>query len=141
MTDNGTPNRSAIQGFDFTDAEHRKVVIIGTGPAGYTAALYTARANLEPLVFKGPQPGGQLITTTDVENYPGYPDGVMGPDMMVDFEKQADRFGADMRWGTVTAVDLSERPFKLLVDDATPILADAVIIATEIGRASCRERV
>ncbi len=130
MTTNGTPDLVAFEGFDFTDAEHRNVVIIGTGPAGYTAALYAARANLEPLVFKGPQPGGQLITTTDVENYPGYPDGVMGPDMMVDFEKQADRFGADLRWGTVTAVDFSERPFKLIVDGETAILADTVIIAT-----------
>lgn len=127
---NGTPNLSAFEGVDFSEAEHRNVVIIGTGPAGFTAALYTARANLDPLVFKGPEPGGQLITTTDVENYPGYPDGIMGPEMMMDFEKQAERFGADLRYGTVTSVDFSQRPFRLLIDEKTPVVADAVVIAT-----------
>lgn len=130
MQQNGTPDLSTLDAIDFSDAEHRQVVIIGTGPAGYTAALYAARANLEPVVYKGPEPGGQLTTTTDVENYPGYPEGVMGPEMMADFEEQAVRFGADARWGTVTAVDFSERPYRLLVDDETPLRADAVIIAT-----------
>lgn len=119
-----------MENVDFTTAEHRRVVIIGTGPAGLTAALYTARANLEPLVLQGPEPGGQLITTTDVENFPGFPDGIMGPDMMQKFEQQATRFGADIRWGTVTAVDFSRRPFRMLVDDDKPVVADAVIIST-----------
>jgi thioredoxin reductase (NADPH) len=124
------PDLSAFENVDFSSAERHTVIIIGTGPAGYTAALYTARANLKPLVFQGPEPGGQLVTTTDVENYPGFPDGIMGPDLMLTFEKQAARFGADIRYGTVTAVDFSQRPFRLLVDGATPFLADAVIIST-----------
>ncbi|MEQ9104656.1 MAG: thioredoxin-disulfide reductase [Rhodothermales bacterium] len=119
-----------MENVDFSAAEHRRVVIIGTGPAGLTAALYTARANLEPLVLQGPEPGGQLITTTDVENFPGFPDGIMGPEMMQKFEQQATRFGAELRWGTVTAVDFSQRPFRMLVDDDKPLLADAVIIST-----------
>lgn len=118
------------EGLSLDDAERRSVVIIGTGAAGLTAALYAARANLEPLVFQGMEPGGQLITTTDVENYPGFPDGVLGPEMMQLFEKQAKRFGAEVRMGTITHVDFSERPFTLVVDGETPILADAVIIAT-----------
>ena len=120
-------------GLDWDGAERRAVVIIGTGPAGLTAALYAARASLEPLVVQGPAPGGQLTTTTDVENFPGYPDGVMGPDMMQDLEKQATRFGAELRWGAVTHVDLSgglDGPHRLVVDEATPLLADAVIVAT-----------
>lgn len=125
-----TPDLSAFDGHDFDAAERRAVVIIGSGPAGLTAALYAARANLEPLVLQGLEPGGQLTTTTDVENYPGYPDGVLGPEMMQDFEKQAARFGAELRWGSVSAVDLSARPFRLLVDDEKPLLADSVIIAT-----------
>ncbi|HXF06216.1 MAG TPA: thioredoxin-disulfide reductase [Blastocatellia bacterium] len=124
------PDLSAFEGKDFSSAEHRSVVIIGTGPAGLTAALYAARANLRPLVIKGPEPGGQLTTTTDVENYPGFPQGIQGPELMRLFEEQAARFGAEMRWGTVTAVDFSRRPFRLLVDDRQPLLADAVIIAT-----------
>ena len=99
----------------------REVVIIGSGPAGYTAALYTSRAQLDPLVFAGSLSGGQLMLTTDVENYPGFPEGVMGPDLMQDFEKQAVRFGAELRWGSVTHVDFSAHPHKLVVDETTPI--------------------
>lgn len=130
MNVNGTPDLAAFEGIDFSEAEMRDVVIIGTGPAGWTAALYAARASLEPLVYKGPEPGGQLMTTTDVENYPGYPEGVLGPEMMEDFEKQSTRFGAEARFGTVTDVDFSERPFRLLVDGETPLNAQAVIIST-----------
>jgi len=125
-----TPDRSAFEGIDFSHAERRSVVIIGTGPAGLTAALYSARANLSPLVIKGPEPGGQLITTTDVENYPGFPNGILGPELMQLFEQQAARFGADLRFGMVTAVDFSVRPFRLLLDGKKPIEADTVIIAT-----------
>ncbi|MCC5925538.1 MAG: thioredoxin-disulfide reductase [Bacteroidetes bacterium] len=107
-----------------------KVVIVGSGPAGLTAALYAARADLAPIVFEGPEPGGQLTTTTDVENFPGYPDGVMGPKMMQDFREQATRFGADCRWGVVTDIDMSKRPFKLVVDEENELFAESVIIAT-----------
>ncbi|MEX0929054.1 MAG: thioredoxin-disulfide reductase [Balneolales bacterium] len=107
-----------------------KVVIIGSGPAGLTAALYAARADLEPIVFEGPEPGGQLTTTTDVENYPGYPEGVLGPKMMEDFREQAKRFGADCRWGMVTNVAFDQRPFRLTIDEETEISADALIVAT-----------
>ena len=120
----------SLRSLDFTAAERRQVIIIGTGPAGLTAALYTARANLEPVVYQGMEPGGQLTTTTDVENYPGYPEGVMGPAMMQDFERQAARFGAELRFGTITEVDFSQRPFKLVADEKTPLLAEAVIIST-----------
>src|SRR5919112_2002735 len=107
------------------------VVIIGSGPAGYTAALYAARANLKVLVFQGFESGGQLMLTSDVENYPGYRDGVMGPEMMDDFEAQAARFGAEMRPDNIERVDFSERPFKLWAEDEDePTLANAVIIAT-----------
>lgn len=131
----GTHDLSAFDGVDFYEAEHRNVIIIGSGPAGFTAALYSARANLEPLLFQGPEAGGQLITTTDVENYPGFPEGIMGPDMMMKFEAQAKRFGADVRYGTVTSVDFSQRPFRLLVDAAKPFLADTVIVST--GASAC----
>jgi len=105
-------------------------LIIGSGPAGYSAAIYTARANLKPVLYQGIQPGGQLTITTEVENYPGYPDGVQGPEMMVDFEKQAIRMGADIRFGLATKVDFSQQPFKVWIDEEKLIEADAVIIAT-----------
>ncbi len=106
------------------------VVIIGSGPAGLTAALYTARADLAPIVFEGPEPGGQLMQTTDVENYPGYPEGVLGPKMMEDFREQAKRFGADCRYGYVTNIDFSNRPYKLTVDEETELYAKSIIIST-----------
>lgn len=106
------------------------VVIVGSGPAGLTAAIYAARADLKPIVLEGPEPGGQLTTTTDVENFPGYPDGVMGPKMMEDFRDQAKRFGADCRWGMVTNIDFDAHPYKLTIDEETEISAKAVIAAT-----------
>ena len=113
-----------------TNTEHIHCLIIGSGPAGYTAAIYAARANMKPVLISGLQPGGQLTITTDVENFPGYPEGVMGPQMMKDFEGQAKRMGADLRWGYVSKVDLSERPFKVEVDESKQITADSIIIAT-----------
>jgi thioredoxin reductase (NADPH) len=107
-----------------------KCLIIGSGPAGYTAAIYAARANLKPILFKGIQPGGQLTTTIEVENFPGYPEGITGPKMMEDLEKQAERFGTDIRWGIATDVDFSERPFRVVIDEKQVFLADTVIIAT-----------
>ena len=106
------------------------VVIIGSGPAGLTAALYAARADLNPIIFEGPEPGGQLMQTTDVENYPGYPEGVMGPKMMEDFREQAKRFGADCRYGYVTNIDFEKRPYKLTVDEETTLFAKSIIIST-----------
>lgn len=106
------------------------VVIVGSGPAGLTAALYAARADLSPLVFEGPEPGGQLMQTTDVENYPGYPEGVMGPKMMEDFREQAKRFGADCRYGMVTDIVFDKRPYKLTVDEETELYAKSIIIST-----------
>ncbi|HQW92318.1 MAG TPA: thioredoxin-disulfide reductase [Ferruginibacter sp.] len=105
-------------------------LIIGSGPAGYTAAIYASRAGLNPVLYQGIQPGGQLTITTEVENYPGYPDGVQGPEMMVDFEKQAKRMGTDIRYGIATKVDFSARPLKVEIDEEKWIETDAVIIST-----------
>jgi thioredoxin reductase (NADPH) len=113
-----------------SNQEHAHCLIIGSGPAGYTAAIYAARAGLKPILYEGLQPGGQLTITTDVENYPGYPDGVQGPQMMDDFRKQAVRMGADCRYGIVTEVDFSVTPKRIVVDQQTVLTADAVIIAT-----------
>lgn len=113
-----------------TEAERVKCLIIGSGPAGYTAAIYAARANLKPVMYEGLQPGGQLTTTTEVENYPGYPEGVTGPVMMEDFKKQAQRFGTDVRWGLATQVDFSGDIHKVWIDDTKLIEAETVIIAT-----------
>src|SRR5699024_1131181 len=110
--------------------EKTKVLIIGSGPAGYTAAIYAARANLSPVLYQGIQPGGQLTITTEVENYPGYAEGVQGPEMMVDLEKQASRMGADIRFGIASSADLSQQPFKITIDEEKEIETDALIIAT-----------
>jgi thioredoxin reductase (NADPH) len=112
------------------NAEKVQILIIGSGPAGYTAALYAARANLKPVLYQGIQPGGQLTITTDVENYPGFPDGIQGPELMIHFEKQAQRMGADLRYGLATKVDFSSKPFKVWIDDEKLIETHAVIIAT-----------
>ena len=106
------------------------VLIIGSGPAGYTAAIYAARANLSPVLYTGSQPGGQLTTTTDVENFPGYVDGVMGPEMMMDFQQQAERFGTDVRFGMVTSVDFTSYPLQVVVDEEQTLTAKSVIIST-----------
>lgn len=113
-----------------SELERIECLIIGSGPAGYTAAIYAARADLKPVVYQGMQPGGQLTSTTEVDNFPGYPNGVMGPDMMLDLQRQAERFGSDLRWGVITEADFSERPFKVTTDDGKKVLADTVIIAT-----------
>ncbi|HCU45412.1 MAG TPA: thioredoxin-disulfide reductase [Sphingobacterium sp.] len=110
--------------------ERIKCLIIGSGPAGYTAAIYTARADLKPVLYTGLLIGGQLTKTSDVENYPGYPDGIMGPEMMEGFHKQASRMGADLRIGFASEVDFSERPYKVTIDENKVLLADSVIIAT-----------
>ena len=109
---------------------HTKCLIIGSGPAGYTAAIYASRANLSPILYEGNQPGGQLTITTEVENFPGYPEGVTGPQLMADLRKQAERFGAELRSGLVTNVNFDSRPFKLTIDNNETITADTVIIAT-----------
>ncbi|MEO1416021.1 MAG: thioredoxin-disulfide reductase [Bacteroidota bacterium] len=109
---------------------HEQLIIIGSGPAGYTAAIYAARADLKPLMFSGEQPGGQLMITNDVENYPGYPKGIMGPEMMEDFRKQAERFGTRMKYENITKVDLEATPKRLWTGDGTEYTADAVIIST-----------
>lgn len=110
--------------------EEVKVLIIGSGPAGYTAAIYAARAGLNPVLYTGGQPGGQLTTTNDVENFPGYPEGINGPQMMIDLQKQAERFGTKVHYGLVTSVDFSGYPLKVVVDESTTVIAHAVIIAT-----------
>lgn len=110
--------------------EKTKCLIIGSGPAGYTAAIYASRANLSPLLYEGMQPGGQLTSTTEVENFPGYPSGTTGPEMMEDIKKQAERFGADLRYGVATKTDLSQRPYKVTIDGEKVIEADTLIIAT-----------
>src|ERR1700709_2598020 len=105
-------------------------LIIGSGPAGYTAAIYASRANLKPVLYQGIQPGGQLTITTEVENYPGYPEGIQGPDMMVNFEKQAARMGTDIRFGLATKVDFSSQPYKVQIDEEKWIEANSIIIST-----------
>ncbi|MFD2671002.1 thioredoxin-disulfide reductase [Marinicrinis sediminis] len=107
-----------------------KSVVIGTGPAGLTAAIYLARANLSPLVIEGPEPGGQLTTTTDVENFPGFPDGIMGPELMANMRKQAERFGAEFRTSWVNSIDFDKRPFTLKIEGGDDIIAESVIIST-----------
>ena len=112
------------------ETEKVKCLIIGSGPAGYTAAIYAGRANLSPVLYAGLQPGGQLTTTTDVENFPGYPQGIAGPELMEDLRKQAERFGADLRYGVATAANLAEAPYKITIDDEKMIEAETLIIAT-----------
>lgn len=106
------------------------VLIIGSGPAGYSAAIYAARAGLKPVLYQGGQPGGQLTITNDVENYPGYPEGVNGPQMMMDFQAQAERFDTDVRYGVATAVDLSKQPFEVTIDEEETVKAESIIIST-----------
>jgi thioredoxin reductase (NADPH) len=118
------------KGVPMGDAERVKCLIVGSGPAGYTAAIYAARANLNPVLYEGLQPGGQLTTTTEVENYPGYPEGVTGPKMMEDLKKQAERFGTDCRWGIATSVDFIGSVHKVVIDEKKTIEAETVIIAT-----------
>jgi thioredoxin reductase (NADPH) len=121
------PQKNALK---VMDAEVIKCLIIGSGPAGYTAAIYAARAGLKPVMYQGLQPGGQLTITNDVENYPGYPDGVNGPQMMEDFKAQAARFGTDIRYGIATGVDFSGQPLKVTIDESQTLEAHTVIIAT-----------
>jgi thioredoxin reductase (NADPH) len=115
--------------FEMTD-QIIDVLVLGSGPAGYTSAIYAARAGLKPVVYQGGQPGGQLTITTDVENFPGYPDGVQGPQMMMDLQNQAERFGTDVRYGLATSVDFSSYPLKVTIDESEEILAKSVVIAT-----------
>ena len=125
LNNNKDPQKASME-----ETEQVKCLIIGSGPAGYTAAIYAARANLKPVLYEGMQPGGQLTTTTEVDNYPGYPEGVTGPVLMEDLKKQAERFGTDTRWGMATSADLSNRPYKITIDDKKIIEAETVIIAT-----------
>jgi thioredoxin reductase (NADPH) len=122
--------KTTIQSTDIENIEKVKCLIIGSGPAGYTAAIYASRANLNPVLYTGLQMGGQLTTTTDVDNYPGYPDGITGPAMMEDFKKQAERFGTDVRFGIAVAVDFTGPKHKVIFDDKKMIEADTVIIST-----------
>ena len=119
---------SAVIIMEISEKVH--LLIIGSGPAGYTAAIYAARANMKPVLYQGIQPGGQLTITTEVENYPGYPDGIQGPEMMINFEQQAKRMGADIRYGLATKVDFSAQPYKVEIDEEKWIAADAIIIST-----------
>ncbi len=112
------------------NVEKVKCLIIGSGPAGYTAAIYAARANLSPVLIQGLQPGGQLTTTTEIENFPGYPQGISGPEMMEDLQKQAERFGTDIRWGVVTSSDFSNNSHRVVVDAKHQIEAESIIIST-----------
>ncbi len=130
MESNHSSNSNKIKETQSNNNEHVRCLIIGSGPAGYTAAIYAARANLQPVLYEGLQPGGQLTTTTEVENFPGYPDGVTGPVLMEDLRKQAIRFGADIRSGIATAVDFSKTPHTVTIDEKTVIEADAIIIST-----------
>jgi thioredoxin reductase (NADPH) len=127
---NEAPKESKTGINDMEVKEHLKCVILGSGPAGYTAAIYAARANLKPVVYTGLQLGGQLTTTTEVDNYPGYPEGVTGPVMMEDLQKQAERFGTEVRFGMATSVDFSGKVKKVVIDEETLITADTVILAT-----------
>jgi thioredoxin reductase (NADPH) len=119
-----------LQAMENSTIEKVQLLIIGSGPAGYTAAVYAARANMKPVLYQGIQPGGQLTITTDVENYPGFPEGIQGPELMINFEKQAQRMGADLRYGLATKVDLSKQPYKVWIDDEKEIETNAIIIAT-----------
>jgi thioredoxin reductase (NADPH) len=119
-----------LQAMENSTIEKVQLLIIGSGPAGYTAAVYAARANMKPVLYQGIQPGGQLTITTDVENYPGFPEGIQGPELMINFEKQAQRMGADLRYGLATKVDLSKQPYKVWIDEEKEIETDAIIIAT-----------
>lgn len=112
------------------DNKEIEVLVLGSGPAGYTAAIYAARAGLKPVIYMGGQPGGQLTITTDVENFPGYPDGVQGPQMMMDFQAQAERFGTDVRYGLATSVDFSSYPYKVTIDESEEFTAKSIVIAT-----------
>lgn len=112
------------------ESETINCLIIGSGPAGYTAAIYAARANMKPVLYQGIQPGGQLTITTEVENYPGFPDGIQGPELMIHFEKQAQRMGADLRYGLATKVDFSSQPYTVTIDEEKEIKANAIIIST-----------
>ena len=114
--------------------EHVRCLIIGSGPAGYTAAIYTARANIGPVLYEGIEPGGQLTTTTEIENFPGFPKGITGPDLMNEMKLQAERFGADVRTGIITAIDLDRRPYTVTVDGEKRIEAESLIIATGASR-------